>query len=313
MKSIIAFFRIIRWTNLLFIIITQSFFYRVVFYSLLPEGTHFQFAHYNFWFNCLLFASVLIAAAGYIINDYFDVQIDLVNKPDRVFIDKSIKRRWAIVWHANLSLIGLLLSWLVSRRTGIQTILLGNLFSVFGLWFYSTYLKKKLLIGNFMIALLTAWSIAVIYFFAGGHLFNYKYQFDFNINHWVKITALYTVFAFILTLVREVVKDLEDMPGDMAHGCTTMPIVWGVRVSKIFAGVWLLVSIFALAGLSLYFIQKAWWGVAFYTSVLLVVPMVWILINLRKASNPNDYRNVSFWLKIIMAIGIMSMLFFLNK
>ena len=312
MKSILPFFKIIRWTNLLFIALTQYLFYHVVFYALLPEGINYPFSQNQEFFIYIMMASVLIAAAGYIINDYFDVQIDLVNKPDKVFIDKSIKRRWAIVWHANLSLAGLLLTWYVTRKTGLKTVLLGNIFAVFGLWFYSTYLKKRLLIGNFMIAGLTAWSIGVIYFLAGGHLFNYKYVFAFNINYWVKITALYTVFAFVLTLVREVVKDLEDIPGDMAHGCTTMPIVWGVRVSKLFAGVWLLVCIFALTCLCLYFIQKAWWGIGFYTILLLVTPMVLVLIKLRKAVTPKDYHQVSTGLKFIMAAGIATMLFFLK-
>ena len=96
MKSATAFFRLVRWPNLVFIVITQLLFFYCIYVPLLPEGGTVPEEKI---FYLLIVASVLIAAAGYIINDYFDLRIDAVNKPDKVIIDKYIKRRWAIVLH----------------------------------------------------------------------------------------------------------------------------------------------------------------------------------------------------------------------
>jgi 4-hydroxybenzoate polyprenyltransferase len=115
-------------------------------------------------FITLIAASVLIAAAGYIINDYFDLNIDLVNKPDKLVVEKIIKRRWAIVWHLVLSGLGILCSVYVAWKTRCWWLIPANAGCVGALWFYSTIFKKKLLSGNVIISLLTAWTIMVIGF-----------------------------------------------------------------------------------------------------------------------------------------------------
>src|SRR5215207_2313931 len=112
MKLFLAFFRLIRSLNLFFIVLTQALFYYCVF----PFAFRFNqpavlpsFTPKYFWLLCL--ASVLIAAAGYIINDYFDLNIDRVNKPDRLLVDRIFKRRWTILWHWVFSLAGIALSF----------------------------------------------------------------------------------------------------------------------------------------------------------------------------------------------------------
>src|ERR1700722_8091093 len=115
MKLAGAFFRLIRWPNLLFIALTQFLFY---YFILLPRFHHLKFEYYAnilkpFYFYLLSLSSVLIAAAGYIINDYFDLNIDRVNKPERLVVDKLIKRRWAIIWHWALSGVGVLIGFYV--------------------------------------------------------------------------------------------------------------------------------------------------------------------------------------------------------
>jgi 4-hydroxybenzoate polyprenyltransferase len=107
-------------------------------------------------------ASVVIAAAGYIINDYFDINIDQINKPTGNVVDKIVSRRWAMAWHFVLSGVGILLSAWVAWRTGFWYILIGNFFCVLLLFGYSVSLKRKLLSGNILISLLTAWVILVI-------------------------------------------------------------------------------------------------------------------------------------------------------
>ncbi len=160
MKILVAFFRLIRWPNLLFIAITQCLFFFCVFNSVLKPAVAYHYVD----FFLLVAASIFIAAAGYIINDYFDRQIDAINKPDRVVLDSLVKRRWAIIWHLIFSFAGVMISIYISWRSGNWLIALGNILCVFLLWFYSTNFKKKLLIGNIIISALTAWVIFVIYF-----------------------------------------------------------------------------------------------------------------------------------------------------
>ena len=151
MKTIAAFFRLIRWPNLFFIAPTQSLFYFCIYQPLLIEKTG---SHQLFYLLCA--ASVLIAAAGYIINDYFDMHIDAINKPGKVVVDKLVKRRWAIVWHLIFSAAGLLASLYISYKIKSPVIVVANFGCIVLLWFYSTTFKKRLLSGNVMIAALTA-------------------------------------------------------------------------------------------------------------------------------------------------------------
>ena len=310
MKLIIAFFRLIRWPNLAFIAITQTLFYYCIYTPLLfvHPSTNSQFL-----FFILMSASVLIAAAGYIINDYFDIQIDIINKPKRIVINKYIKRRWAIVWHLLLSTIGILLTLFVSFKTGEWLISLINVFCVAILLFYSTTFKRKLLFGNVIIAALTAWVILVIYLFGGADIFSLQgwktNTANLNVPRFFKFTLLYSSFAFIMTLIREVLKDLEDMEGDRKYNCTTMPIVWGVPAAKIFTAVWISVSLALLAVIQLYAWQSGWWWAAVYVFLLTFLPLTFLLQKLYRATTTAHYNQLSKIVKMVMLAGILSMFF----
>lgn len=310
MKTVAAFFRLIRWQNLLFIVITQLLFYYCVYVPLLKQ---FPDTNKQILFFFLTLASVFIAAAGYIINDYFDIQIDIINKPGRIVINKFIKRRWAIVWHFTLSSLGILISFYISIKTGEWLISVINIFCVLFLLFYSTTFKRKLLSGNLIIAALTAWVILVVYLFAGADVFSLSgwanESVDFNVRKLFKFTLLYASFAFTVTLIREVIKDLEDMEGDRKYNCTTMPISWGVPASKVFTAVWIVVCIAALAIVQLYAWQSGWWYVALYTLLLIILPLVYMLRKLYKAATPAHYHALSNIVKMVMLFGILSMLF----
>ena len=310
MKLVIAFFRLIRWPNLAFIAITQTLFYYCIYTPLLftQPSTDNQFL-----FFILMAASVFIAAAGYIINDYFDIQIDIINKPKRIVINKYIKRRWAIMWHLLLSALGTLLTFYVSFKTGEWLISFVNIFCVAILLFYSTTFKRKLLSGNLIIAALTAWVILVIYLFGGADIFSLQgwktNTANLNVPRFFKFTLLYSSFAFIMTLIREVLKDLEDMEGDRKYNCTTMPIVWGVPAAKIFTAVWISVSLALLAVIQLYAWQSGWWWAAVYVLLLTFIPLVFLLQKLYKAATTAHYHQLSKIVKLVMLAGILSMLF----
>ena len=309
MKTIGAFFRLIRWPNLIFIILTQALFR----YCILPFV--YLEAHPGYeaiklsegLFYLLVLASVCIAAAGYIINDYFDENIDLVNKLPKVIIGKFIKRRSAILLHAVLSVIGLLLSLYIGYKLRNPFIPFFNFIAIMLLVFYSSTFKKKILIGNVIISLLTAWTILVL------TLAEYRFRISPHDIVWqrlLKVSFIYAAFAFIISLIREVIKDMEDIEGDLRYGCKTMPIVWGLPVSKVFAGVWIVVLVGTLVAIQLYIIQLGWWISALYTFALITIPCMWVLKKLYKANTPADFHRLSSVIKLIMLAGIISMLFF---
>ncbi len=316
MKLITAFLQLVRWPNLFFIALTQCLFYYCVVYALYHDPHNKPVANplHPSLFYLLVTASVLIAAAGYIINDYFDRQIDAINIPERVVVDRIVKRRWAIVWHLLLSILGILISAYISYKTGKWVIVIVNFVCVCLLWVYSTSFKKKLLSGNILIAAMTAWVIVVVYFFAGATLINYHgwnpLQYPYNIRLLYKLTILYAGFAFIVSLVREVVKDIEDMQGDAQYQCNTMPIAWGVPVSKVFSAVWIIVCMAALAIVQLYAWQSGWWVSAIYCILFILLPLALILRKLYQASNTADYKYLSKAIKFVMLAGILSMVFF---
>ena len=306
MNLVKAFFQLIRWPNLVFIALTQLLFYYCVFpvSVFLPLSSHISFF-------LLLLASLFIAAAGYIINDYFDLKIDAINKPDKVIVGKSIKRRWAIVWHLTLSSLGILLSLYIGYVTQSFIIVLGNIAAVAALWFYSTSFKKRLLIGNLIISALSAWVILVIYIFSIANFFQEEVSLSTILHEKYFYAALFfAFFAFVVTLIREVVKDLEDMEGDRAYGCTTMPLAWGVPASKVFIGVWSVVCVLALAFAAFYFYNIGMWWVGLYLIATTIIPFVFFIKLLYQGNEVAVYHKLSRFAKIIMLAGILSMLFF---
>lgn len=311
MKLAAAFFKLVRWPNLVIIALTQILFYFSLVEPLYHKGinTHFSSVH----FLLLIIASVLIAAAGYIINDYFDLNIDQVNKPEKLVIDKLIKRRWAIVQHIAFSLLGILISFYIDLRSHTYWLGLINFVCVFLLFGYSITLKKKLLIGNVLISALTAWVIIVCFLCYYNSFYcttcDPTFLEAYN-RRFIRISFLYAGFAFVISLIREVVKDMEDMDGDARYGCKTMPIVWGIPASKVFVAVWLLVLIGTLAVVQFYVLQLGWLWSAVYCIALTILPLIWVLRKLFKAQVAADYHQLSTIIKFIMLAGLSSMIFF---
>jgi 4-hydroxybenzoate polyprenyltransferase len=309
MNLVGAFIKMIRLPNLFFIVLTQLLFHTAILDTiLLPLGTRPSIDGLNF--ILLVVSSVLIAAAGYIINDYFDINIDQINKPTANVVDKIVSRRWAMAWHFVLSGVGILLSAWVAWRTGFWYILLGNFMCVVLLFGYSVSLKRKLLFGNILISLLTAWVILVI----GLAEFTSPVFTSSKIveasGKIIRISLLYAGFAFISSLIREAIKDIEDMQGDEKYGCRTMPIVWGVNSAKVYIAVWLVVILALLIILQVYVARFEWWWAMAYSIVFIIGPFVMIFLQLYKAKDQKDYHRLSNWTKLVMLTGILSMVFF---
>jgi len=309
MNLVGAFIKMIRLPNLFFIALTQVLFHIAVLDTiLLPLGTRPSIDGWNF--ILLVVSSVLIAAAGYIINDYFDINIDQINKPTANVVDKIVSRRWAMAWHFVLSGVGILLSAWVAWRTGFWYILLGNFMCVVLLFGYSVSLKRKLLFGNILISLLTAWVILVIGLAEFTSPVFTNSQIVEASGKIIRISLLYAGFAFISSLIREAIKDIEDMQGDEKYGCRTMPIKWGVNAAKVYIAVWLVVILALLIILQVYVARFEWWWAMTYSIVFIIVPFVLIFLLLFRAKENKDYHRLSNWTKLVMLTGILSMIFF---
>jgi len=292
---------------LLFILLAESLFHFFIYKPLYPNAA--LTADYPFYF--IVATSICIAAAGYIINDYFDVNIDQVNKPQSVVVGAHISRRWVIFWHLILSMGGVYISLIAFPFQQYLHIHFSNLATILILWFYSTNFKRDFLIGNVVIAVLTAWTIGVVYFskFTLVQLVHPTHMQTTDLKFF-KLMLLYSSFAFILTLVREALKDMEDMNGDEKFGCKTMPIAWGLQTTKVYVAVWLMVLILVLTIIQLYSIPFGWWIPIIYCVITIIAPLVYVLFHLKQAYTKNDFNKLSNLIKLAMLMGILSMGFF---
>ena len=306
-KSLMHFLRLVRWPNLLFILLAESLFHFCIYKPLYPNVA--ITADYPFYF--IVATSICIAAAGYIINDYFDVNIDQVNKPKMVVVGAYISRRWVIFWHLILSMGGVYLSLIVFPFQQYLHIHFSNLATILILWFYSTNFKRDFLIGNVVIAVLTAWTIGVVYFskFTLIQLVNPTSMLPTDLKFF-KLMLLYSSFAFIITLIREALKDMEDIGGDEKFGCKTMPIAWGLQTTKVYVAVWLMVLILVLTIIQLYAIPFGWWIPITYCVLTIITPLVYVLFHLKQAFTNKDFNRLSNLIKFAMLMGILSMCFF---
>ena len=268
--------RLTRAWNLLIIVLAQY------------AASYCLIADFNLtdWRMFLLSAStVLIAAAGYVINDYFDIKIDLINKPGEVVVGQSITRRSAIFLHSFLSAAGVLTGLVVGWKIAFV-----NLISSMLLWWYSSSLKRKPFSGNLAIAALTGVSIVMLYLIYP--------------NSPVTV-LLYAVFAFAITLIREAVKDMEDLEGDRVFDCRTLPIIWGIAGTKRYIGV--LVFLLSISTIVVHVYLHPL-PTAYFLSLILL-PLAWFSYRLIQADTVREYHELSQWAKVIMLTGILSMFF----
>lgn len=272
-----AFVRLIRIQNLIIIVLTQ---YLAVLYLLDGIGI------FNIQLFLLSFSTVLLAAAGYIINDYYDVKIDYINKPEKVIVGKVLKRRVILFWHSFLNFSAVAIGFYLNWRIGLI-----HFTAAFLLWLYSNQLKRLPLIGNIIVAALSGLSISIVSIY---------FQQKPNLVH------TYALFAFAISLIREIVKDMEDWKGDANFGCKTLPIIWGIRKTKVFLYV-LIVLFYVLIFYMTQFLEN---DVLYFYFSGLTLFVIYFIHRLRYADTIKHYGFLSNFCKVIMLSGILSMLFF---
>ncbi|GGN02790.1 ubiquinone biosynthesis protein UbiA [Dyadobacter beijingensis] len=272
--------RLVRMTNLIIVALTQ-YLTRILLIGPRHEWKAIVSDPDMF---VLALSTVCIAAAGYIINDYFDVKIDIVNKPERVVVGRYLKRRWAMGAHQVLNVLGAVLGLIVSPY-----IFIVNVFSITLLWFYSERYKRLPFIGNFIVSLLTGLTLLIltVHYPENRHL-----------------VFIYAVFSFFISLIREVVKDMEDIRGDEAHGCRTLPIIWGIRRTKTF-----LYSVTVVFVLALFIMAQALQNnLLTLLFLLLLLPIALLVLRLYQADTRRDFKAISSLCKIIMLLGLVTMI-----
>ncbi|HAH36660.1 MULTISPECIES: geranylgeranylglycerol-phosphate geranylgeranyltransferase [unclassified Algoriphagus] len=279
--SIRGLFRISRPINLLMVAFAQL----MAAYFLIEKTPQGLPVLQDYRLYLLILATLLITAAGYMINDYYDVKIDYVNRPNEVIVGKGIKRRVVIFLHTIFNFTGIGLGALVAPRIAIV-----NFVAAFLLWLYSNRLKREPFIGNLTVAFLTGLSVYLVAFY-------------YQKNELLVLT--YAIFAFFLNLIREILKDIEDRNGDRKHGCRTLPIVIGFRKTK--QVIFIVALCFVSAILIITFeINKP---ELFYYFGGLGIAFVWFMRKIYLADRKGHFTQLSTWAKILMLVGTMSMAF----
>lgn len=303
----ISFFKLIRLPNLLLIALVQY----LVRYCLIGAMVRFsdmqlQMSHFDFFLLCL--STVMIAAAGYIINDYFDTKIDTVNKPNSVIVGRSIKRRVAMGAHIVISFIAILIGFYLAHKIGLNKLGFIHVLSAGFLWFYSTDFKKQLLLGNLVVAMLAALVPLIVGLYEIPLLIR-KYhdvliQNSSNFNFIFYFVLAYSGFSFLSTFVREIIKDMEDFIGDKEFGRNTIPIALGMKAAKAIV-VFLILGMMVLLAYPQY---KQWIAgdkISFYYFLLFIqVPFAILGYLIYRAQEIKNYAFASNFCKGIMFFGI---------
>ena len=320
-KNISSWFRLIRLPNLFMVIITMVLVRYGLVMPLLEHlpGTYrgesvnvpdLKLSLETWQFVLLVLSTTLITAAGYVINDYFDTRTDQINRPHRVIVGREISRRSAMALHLVLNALGIVCGVAVAFFIGFP--FLGIVFFMVAgfLWFYSTTYKRQFLIGNLLVALLTGLVPFMVVLFEIP-LLNKDYS-DIMVRYqatWRPVilwVSAFSLFAFLMTLMRELIKDMEDLEGDWSFGSSSLPVILGMDATRIIV-IALAVICAALMGTVWYFYLGDTITLV-YIILLLIIPLVWLIIGMIRARKPADYHRASTLSKWIMLAGVVFIL-----
>lgn len=296
------FLKLIRYKNLLMLAFMQLLFR----YAFLKQQD-IPLALADWQYGLLVLSTVLIAAAGYVINNIYDVATDSINKPNDVVIGKGISETAGYNIYIVLNITGVSIGFYLSNiimRPGFATlfILIASL-----LYFYSTSLKQIMILGNFIVALLLAFSVLIIGVF---DLFPAT-----TVENRAQMASLfsiltdYALFAFMINFIREIIKDIEDVNGDYNQGMNTLPIAIGnSRAAKIALGLAVIPFILTLLYIDKYFVENNLLIVTIYAFAFVLAPLLYFIVKIFTAKSQKDFHHLSTVLKLILLFGILSIL-----
>lgn len=313
MNKITSFFKLIRCTNLLMIAIMMLLVYYCLMSPLFMIDIVGIMPLYPA-FVLLLLSMIFIVAGGYIINDIFDVEIDRINKPDKLLITNAFSYKEAKLFYGILTSVGLtcgLISSVLILGMKFYLLFLILVLLVCLLYSYSANYKKKMIIGNLIVSLSVSFAVFLPWLFEVLYLSNNTlilYAVKDTMLSILPFVLIYTVFAFMMTLLREIVKDAEDYKGDIITHCRTIPIVYGIRKMNI-----MLIILTLLTWLILLYYMIILLRIKSYIT-LGIMFVIWntlpfSIFQLSQKGSDVNYHNYSVFLKILMLFGILSMLF----
>ena len=304
-KMIMLFLKLIRFPNLLVIVLVQ-YLMRYAIMSPILQKNGFELQMSNTDFFLLVLSTALLAAAGYVINDYFDRKSDMINRPDEVIVGHRINRRLAMLLHVVLNTIAIIIGFYLSYKIAKFELAVVYLIVPGLLWYYSTFFQKKVLIGNFVLAgfvalvplLVPLFEIPLLRSVYNSGIIKLNTDFE-NLFIWILSFAF---FAFMMTMIFVLIKDMANKEGDIESGRKSLPIVFGVKNTKI---VIYFISIITIA-ISLYLIFTRMFDVLTltYYIVAILLPFVLLIRLLASAKTVCDFQSIELYPKIIMLAGI---------
>jgi 4-hydroxybenzoate polyprenyltransferase len=294
-----AFLKLVRFPNLVIVALTQYLLQYLVLVPALREASLSPILD-PFHFALLVTTTILIAAGGYLINDLLDYEADLVNKPEAVFVNRVFAKQTVWVFYLTTTLAGFAIAWYLAAYVEKLPLVLIYPTAVLLLYYYSKSFKKMPLIGNVVVAIFCA-------FVAGVVLFADRENFAQMAGEGGEVAVLfggYLWFAFLSTLLREIVKDIEDMEGDTWLGLKTLPLRFGEKTAKKWAigiGAALLISLLVFV---LWLWQRQESGSAVFTIAGVAIPLSYLIFLIIKADTKSDYSKASLTAKIVMLLGL---------
>ena len=300
------FLKVIRYQNLLYIAFIQLVMQKVVIAPIL-QTFGFQTSIDNSLLFLLISSTVLIAAGGYVLNDYFDIKIDAINRPEKQLVGIKIQRHNAMLMHQIMSGLGISCGLILAFFT--RSFTFGFIYIVIPglLWFYSASYKRQFIVGNIVISFITSITVLIVGICQLSILENeygkliYETAIPRQIYGWI---GGFSLFAFLCTWIREIIKDIEDEKGDRELECHTMPVVWGISRTKWFLYGLIIVTICGLVIANSIFIHFEGTLTLRYIIFGLAIPFIVLTYLLYMAKERIDYNQASTLLKIIMLIGV---------
>ncbi len=309
-RNVPAYLRLLRWKNLFILAMSLL----VVRYGIILRFLHESVALREISHSVFLLmslATILIAAAGYIINDYYDLKIDLLNKPSSMVLGRIMSTTRGIVLYVFLNVVGLSAGLLASLKTGHPFLFLLFMLSASLLWFYSFDLKSRLLWGNIAVSLLASLSLLLPLIFEFYLFIAYPDDWIKNMRAFrqvLRLTVGLAIFAFLLTLIREILKDAEDIKGDKAENCLTLPIALGWPSTRnILSG--LIIFTMILLGLAQYYLSHAGFHWAFLWYFITQFLLVFLFSRLPEELQPEKLMIATRLAKITMLVGVAGVFF----
>ncbi|MEN2403090.1 geranylgeranylglycerol-phosphate geranylgeranyltransferase [Flavobacterium sp. MC2016-06] len=296
------FLKLIRYKNLLMLAFMQLLFR----YAFLKQQ-NIPLALTDWQYGLLVLSTVLLAAAGYVINNIFDVATDTINKPQDVVIGKGISETAAYNIYIGLNIVGVAIGFLLSNI--IQKPSFASLFILIAsvLYFYATTLKQIMILGNFVVAALLSISVLIVGIFDIFPVTNAENQAQ--MASLFSILTDYALFAFMINFIREIVKDIEDVNGDYNQGMNTLPVAIGIsRTAKIVLGIAIIPFIVSLLYINTYFVQNNLYIVTLYAFAFVLAPLLYFIVKIFGAKTQKDFHHLSTVLKLILFFGILSIL-----